>query len=157
MAGLLSEPDTSDTAASSVDATSSAGRFIRPGILVEGDALSFVTFAAVGMRSHGVASGSNVVLEVLWTAVPFAAGWFLVSPWLGVFRHAQTTGMVRMLMRTELAWLCSWPLTLVLRWALSADHNIPLFFALVILIVNAVFLGVWRSVFALIAGLVGRK
>jgi hypothetical protein len=60
--------------------------------------------------------------------------------------------MVPMLRQTEIAWLCSWPVTLVLRWMFSTDHRVPLSFAAVILVANAVFLGVWRSIFALVAG-----
>lgn len=115
--------------------------------LAGGDALAFVAFAALGRRSHGEA---NAVAEVLWTAFPFALAWFLVAPWLGAYRRAQTDGPRRMLARTELAWLASYPLALLLRWALSADHQIPLSFAAVILAANAVLLGGWRSAFALI-------
>jgi hypothetical protein len=61
-----------------------------------------------------------------------------------------------MLRRTEIAWLCSWPVTLVLRWVFSPDHQVPLAFALVILVANAIFLGVWRGVFALVEGLRSR-
>ena len=115
--------------------------------LVGGDALAFVAFAALGRRSHGEA---NAVAEVLWTAFPFALAWFLVAPWLSAYRRAQTDGPRRMLARTELAWLASYPLALLLRWALSADHQVPVSFAAVILVANAVLLGGWRGVFALI-------
>jgi hypothetical protein len=55
-----------------------------------------------------------------------------------------------MLRQTETAWLCSWPVALVLRWIFSSDHQVPLAFALVTLFANAVFLGVWRAIFALV-------
>ncbi|MBF6590996.1 MAG: DUF3054 domain-containing protein, partial [Ktedonobacterales bacterium] len=77
-------------------------------------------------------------------------GWFLVSPFVGAFQRHLTASATSMLRRTELAWLCAWPVTLILRWALPPRHTVPAAsFAIVILVSNAVFLGVWRSLFAL--------
>jgi hypothetical protein len=61
-----------------------------------------------------------------------------------------------MLRKTEIAWLCSWPVALVLRWIFSVDHQVSIAFALVILFTNAVFLGVWRAIFALVEGMRSR-
>jgi hypothetical protein len=124
------------------------GRRWRVAALVAGDAVSFLVFAGVGRQSHAEASGLGALGQIAATAFPFALGWFLVSPWLGAFRHGLTTGVVPMLKRTELAWLAAWPVALVLRWLLSTDHRIPVSFAVVILLSNAVFLGLWRSAFA---------
>jgi hypothetical protein len=44
----------------------------------------------------------------------------------------------------------------VLRWIFSTDHQVPLAFALVILVANAVFLGVWRGTLALVEGMRSR-
>jgi hypothetical protein len=88
--------------------------------------------------------------QVLWTAIPFALGWFLVAPFLGAYRRTLTEQPLEMLKRTELAWVASWPAALILRWALASDHNIPVSFAFVILIVNAILLGGWRTLFAFI-------
>ena len=128
------------------NATGLDARLVRTGLLALGDALSFMIFAALGTESH------HQTDNVFWVAFPFAAGWFLVSPFLGAFRHRETSGLARMLRRTEIAWLAAWPLTLVLRWVFSADHQVPLSFAIVILIANAVFLGIWRGAFALVEG-----
>lgn len=124
----------------------------RVGALVAGDALSFVVFATVGRHSHNEASGLAAIGVTLATAAPFAAGWFAVSPFVGAFRRAKTASLKTMLTRTELAWLCAWPAAALLRWAFGPDHKLPLSFAIVILIANAVFLGVWRSLFALVEG-----
>jgi hypothetical protein len=62
-----------------------------------------------------------------------------------------------MLRQTEIAWLAAWPLTLVLRWVLSADHQMYVSFAIVILLANAVFLGVWRGAFALVEGWLAKR
>jgi hypothetical protein len=115
--------------------------------LVAGDAVSFLVFAAAGRQSHHEA---NALGQIVLTAVPFAAGWFAVAPFVGAFRRALFAVPTRLLARTELAWLCAWPVALGLRWAVSADHQIPLSFAIVVLVSNALFLGIWRSVFGLV-------
>jgi hypothetical protein len=117
--------------------------------LVAGDIVSFLVFAAVGRRSHSEASGPAAIGQIASTALPFALGWFLVSPWLGAFRRTLITSPRRMLARTELSWLAAWPVALLLRWALSEDHQIPISFAAVVLVSNALFLGAWRGLFAL--------
>lgn len=118
--------------------------------LAVGDAASFLLFAAVGRKTHDEASGISALLQIAETALPFALGWFAVSPFAGAFRRSKTSGPWRMLARTELAWLLAWPVTLVLRWAIAPDHNVPFSFAIVILLANALFLGLWRTAFALI-------
>ena len=125
--------------------------------LVAGDALSFLVFAGVGRDTHSEATGLAALGQVALTALPFALGWFLVSPWVGAYRRAATTGVRRMLTRTELAWLASYPVALLLRVIIAPDHQMPITFAIVILLANAVFLGVWRSAFALAARLIARK
>jgi len=126
-------------------------RWRRTSLLVAGDALSFLAFAAIGMQSHHQKD------NLFWTALPFAAGWFVVAPFIGAFNRPLTTGLGHMLRRTEIAWLAAWPVTLVLRWALSADHSVPLSFAVVILLANGLFLGIWRGLFAVLAGWLGER
>ncbi|HEX6123406.1 MAG TPA: DUF3054 domain-containing protein [Ktedonobacterales bacterium] len=129
-------------------AVSTAAQRWRVAALVAGDALSFLAFAAAGRQTHNEAAGLGALGQVAVTALPFALGWFLVSPWLGAFRRTLTIGVQAMVRRTELAWLAAWPVTLLLRWGLAGDHRVPLSFAIVILLSNAVFLGLWRGVFA---------
>lgn len=119
-------------------------------VLAAGDAISFLVFAGVGRRTHQETSGLSALGSVAVTALPFALGWFLVSPFAGAFRRSLLTDPVRMLKRTELAWVCAWPVALLLRWALSSDHQIPVSFAVVVLLSNAVFLAVWRTAFTLV-------
>lgn len=124
--------------------------------LVAGDAVAFLVFAGLGRNQHGEASGLAALGQVALTALPFALGWFLVSPWVGAYRRAATNTVRRMLTRTELAWLASYPAALLLRVLIAPDHAMPVTFAIVILLANAVFLGVWRSAFALVVRLVAR-
>lgn len=125
--------------------------------LVVGDAISFLVFAGVGRNTHGEASGWHALSLIAATALPFALGWFIVSPWMGAYRAAATNTLRRMLTRTELAWLASYPVALALRVLLDPQHRMPLSFAIVILLANAVFLGVWRGAFALVARLLATR
>ena len=117
-------------------------------LLALGDALVFVIFAAIGMRSHKEAL---TVPSVLVTAAPFAIGWFLVSPLIGAFRRGVTSRVSKMSLFTLLAWLVAWPVGLLLRGV--TRHEIPqLSFAIVTLITNTIFLQIWRVSFAWLAG-----
>jgi hypothetical protein len=146
MAKIASAPKTGHS--SPVAAAPGYGRIAA---LAAGDALSFLVFAAVGRHSHSEASGLAALPEIIGTAAPFALGWFLVSPWVGAFRRTKTDTLPKMLARTELAWLASWPVALLLRWATASDHRIPLSFAFIVLVANAGFLAIWRGAFALLA------
>ncbi len=118
-------------------------------ILVIGDLLCFLIFAALGRDTHGETSGFAAIPQIIKTALPFAAGWFLVSPFVGAFRHKILAQPRAMVIRTVLAWLLSWPIAMILR-GIFVDHGIPPFsFAFVVLLFNTVLLLVWRWPFAL--------
>ncbi len=137
-----------ESAAPAAVATRSQRAWWWSAALVVGDALSFFAFALAGTQQHGLVFP---LLDIALIAVPFALGWFLVAPWLGAFRRSLFANPLRMLWRTELAWLCAWPVVLILRVLIASDHAMPWQFAAVILLANAVFLGVWRALFATIA------
>ncbi len=117
----------------------------RIALLAIGDALVFIIFAIIGMRSHKV---SLTVPSVVQVAAPFAIGWFLVSPFVGAFRRRITNQPGKMSLRTALAWLIAWPIGLLLRGIIDKEVP-PLSFAIVTLITNTIFLQVWRVPFAL--------
>ncbi len=118
-------------------------------MLVIGDLMCFLVFAALGRDTHGEASGFAAIPQIIKTALPFAAGWFLVSPFVGAFRHKILAQPRAMVMRTVLAWLLSWPVAMLLR-GIFVNHGIPpLSFAIVVLLFNTVLLLVWRWPFAL--------
>jgi hypothetical protein len=118
-------------------------------ILVTGDLLCFLIFAALGRDTHGETSGFAAIPQIIKTALPFAAGWFLVSPFVGAFRHKILAQPRAMVLRTVLAWLLSWPIAMILR-GIFVDHGIPPFsFAFIVLLFNTVLLLVWRWPFAL--------
>lgn len=122
-------------------------------VLALGDALVFLIFAAVGRASHDETSGLGALAAVAGTAVPFALGWFLVAPFAGAYRRAHSRAPLVMLRRTLLAWLAAWPVAMGLRWALTARIPLSKFavFALVVLAANALFLSIWRGLFAFVA------
>lgn len=135
----------------------STGRIVA---LVAGDIVSFLVFATIGRGTHGETNGLGAIVEIARTALPFALGWFVVSPFIGAFRWRLTATPLRMLMRTELAWLASWPVAMLLR-RIFVNDNIPLqaflTFAVVVLVANFVFLGVWRTGFALVERMLRRR
>jgi hypothetical protein len=118
-------------------------------MLIIGDLLCFLIFAALGRNTHGESSGFTAILQIFQTALPFAAGWFLVSPFAGAFRHKILAQPRAMVMRTALAWLLAWPIAMLLR-GFFVDHGVPpLSFAIVVLLVNMLLLLIWRWPFAL--------
>ncbi len=126
-------------------ATSVANRQ-RTALLVVGDILVFLIFAAIGRRSHSEAGN---VFGVAITALPFAAGWFLVSPFVGAFKRDIERTPGKMSLTTLLSWFAAWPVALLLR-GIFVDKGVPpLSFALVTLITNMILLQAWRVPFAL--------
>ena len=120
-------------------------------ILVLGDIIVFLIFAAIGRRSH---EQSSAVMGVLVTAIPFAAGWFLVSPFIGAYKRILMANPGKMALRTLLGWLASWPVAMALR-VIFVDHGNIAFkslvsFSIVTLISNTILLLVWRVPFAFV-------
>lgn len=118
--------------------------------LVIGDAIVFLVFASIGQNSHGEPLS---VPNIIFIAIPFALGWFLVSPFVGAFRADIVSNPRRMANRTIQAWFLSWPVAMALRWLLvDRTHNTPfisfLTFAFVVLVINVVILLLWRWPFA---------
>ncbi len=119
--------------------------------LAVGDVLCFLIFASLGTNAHG--KGVNF-LQTIWVAVPFLTAWFLVSPWTGAFRADMATLPAKMLVRTALSWLATWPLAMFLRWLLverASPVSVSEFFSfsLVALISNLLILILWRWPFTL--------
>lgn len=119
--------------------------FGETGLLIAGDILAFLLFSIVGRRSHEMAVGPGAFLDVVATAAPFMIAWFLVGPFVGVFRSE--LGLREMIGRTALAWLLALPVGLVIR-ALVLQRWSPLVFALVVGSVNMGILVAWRGLFA---------
>ena len=117
--------------------------------LVIGDILVFIIFAIIGDTSHGKVSGLASVGHSIVVALPFIAGWFLVAPFMGMFRRELLTEPRAMAIRTLWAWIPAWVIAMILR-GIFFDHGIPApIFMLIALLFNAALLEIWRWPFAL--------
>jgi hypothetical protein len=133
-----------------VDETSTTSNTRRIINLAVGDAIVFLIFSVIGRQSHAEAVGPGAILQVILTALPFALGWFIVSPFMGAFRRGLETQPRAMAIRTSIAWIIAWPAGLFLRWLFSGFTDFPpLTFALITLFFNLVVLLVWRWPYAL--------
>lgn len=130
--------------------------FARVTTLVVGDAIVFLIFAAIGRNNHGEASGLSAIPQIVLTALPFAAGWFIVAPFVGAYRRALADQPKAMAIRTAFAWLLALPVGLLLRWFFVDRVKVPptsvsdfASFAIVTFIFNLCVLMVWRLPYAL--------
>lgn len=121
----------------------------RIGALVAGDLVAFHLVTAIGLLSHGELTGLAALGEVVQIATPFAAGWFLIAPFLGAYRAEALTQPRRSLARVALAWLIALPIGLLL-WSLVRHKTIQPAFAVVTFITNLVVLLGWRGALALL-------
>lgn len=116
------------------------------GLLVAGDLLAFLLFVGLGRNSHSLSVTD--LGAVFSTAAPFVFGWFLVSPWFGLFSAEVNRSWQKLIPRLLLAWLgIGGPVALLL-WAVWRGRAIPYgivpSFALVTLGITTAFLLIWR-------------
>jgi hypothetical protein len=111
---------------------------------VAGDALAFLAFAAIGRHDH---QESGALVAVVGTALPFFAGWLAVAPWAGVYAAPLRGHPVDLARRTGIGWIGAWPVGLLLR-AITLHRGIPVSFAVVTLLANAILLVGWRTLYA---------
>ena len=117
--------------------------------LAIGDILVFVIFVIIGDTSHGKLSGFDSILHIILVALPFIVGWFIVSPFMGMFRRDLLTQPRAMAMRTLWVWLPAWVVAMILR-GIFFDHGVPApVFMVIALLFNLALLEIWRWPFAL--------
>ena len=114
-------------------------------ILVVGDFLVLLLFAWVGRSSHSLSILD--IKAIIVTAAPFMIGWFLVTPWFGLFSADVSQNWRKLVPRLLIAWAIGGSLALVLR-ALYLGRPIPggiiPTFALVALGFTTLFMLIWR-------------
>ena len=111
-----------------------------------GDLAVFAMFVFAGRAEHGI-----IQEAAFWrTALPFAAVWFAISPWLGAFRNSTLTSVKASAWRIPLIWLLCGVVAVVLRVWLT-DRTFQLTFALVAIGVQAVMLFGWRIALSLVS------
>ncbi|MFQ5592661.1 MAG: DUF3054 domain-containing protein [Anaerolineae bacterium] len=115
--------------------------------LAVGDLVTLLLFAALGRSSHDRPPGAIPFAGVISTAAPFIVGWFSVGAVLGVFKQSAVSSVRSAFLRAEGIWLVAGPVGLLLR-ALFLRRSIPLSFAAVVMSVNFVLLGAWRTLYA---------
>ena len=111
-----------------------------------GDLAVFAIFVFAGRAEHGI-----IQEAAFWrTALPFAAVWFALSPWLGAFRVSTLTSVRASTWRIPLIWLLCGVIAIVLRVWLT-DRTFQLVFAIVAIGVQAVMLFGWRVALSLVS------
>ncbi len=114
-------------------------------ILAGGDVLALLLFVWIGRGSHALSIFD--LAAVLYTAAPFVIGWFVTTPWFGLFRAEVIHTGRQWLPRLLLAWLViGGPLALLLRnifLGRPVGHIMPTF-VLVTMAVTTLFLIIWR-------------
>jgi hypothetical protein len=117
-------------------------------LLILGDIIALAMITLIGFANHNELT-SFPVNRILATFLPLLAGWFLIAPWLGLFK-AEVTSNPRQLWRPVLAMLLAAPLTGLLRAVMLNSVVVPLF---VLILGASAALGmlVWRSLWWLIA------
>ena len=109
-----------------------------------GDLAVFGIFVAVGGAEHGVGYGG----AAMRTALPFAAAWFAISPWLGAFRVSTMMSLWDTAWKIPLIFLACGVIAIVLR-AWLTDRGLQLTFTLVAIGTQTVMLFWWRAALAL--------
>jgi len=112
-------------------------------ILILGDLIVVLVTTLAGFANHGELQPAAFD-RMAATFLPFAAAWFIASPWLGCFDARRTTEP-RQLWRAPLAALLAAPLGAVLRGLWLGAPVVPVF-AVVMGAVLGALMFVWRLV-----------
>lgn len=111
--------------------------------LIAGDLLAAFIVTAVGFLNH---DGSLQGWRWLTTFLPVAAAWFLIAPWLGLYRP-EIARSARQIWRPVLAALLSAPLAATLRGFWLNSPILPIF-VLVLGLTNGLGWALWRLAWA---------
>jgi len=112
-------------------------------LIILGDILALAVITLIGFANHNELR-LLPYYRMLASFLPLVAGWFLISPWLGLFKP-EITSNPRQLWRPVLAMLLAAPLAGLLRALMLNSVVIPLF---VLILGGSAALGmlVWRSI-----------
>jgi hypothetical protein len=110
-------------------------------LLILGDILALAVITLIGFANHNELR-LFPYYRILATFLPLLAGWFLIAPWLGLFKPGINSNP-RQLWRPLLAMLLAAPLAGLLRALILNSVVIPLF---VLILGGSAALGmlVWR-------------
>ena len=111
--------------------------------LIFGDALAIALITFIGFATHGETDVSFLP-RMAATFFPLLIGWFLLAPWLGLFR-TEITSNPKQLWRPALVMLFAAPLAAILRAAILNSVALPLF-TLILGVTSALGTVVWRGI-----------
>jgi hypothetical protein len=114
--------------------------------LVLGDIFTIAIITLIGFSFHGEA-GISFIPRMATTFMPLLVGWFLIAPWLGLFKE-QEISIPKNLWRILLAIFFTAPLAAILRSALLHSAALPIF-ALVLGGTSGFGMLVWRIIYTL--------
>jgi len=107
-----------------------------------GDAAVLAVLTVVGFASH---SELTAVPRMIGNVLVFAAAWFLVAPFFGLFGRPALLHPGQALWRTALAWIVAAPLGAFLRSVALDRATIVVVFVEVTIAVNGLGLVLWRT------------
>lgn len=117
-------------------------------LLIPGDILAIALVTFIGFAIHGEAELSFLP-RMLATFIPLTLAWFLLAPWLGLFR-TEVTSVPLGLWQAALAMIFAAPFAAVLRGLILNAPIIPIF-AVVLGLTSAFGMVVWRGLFLLLS------
>ena len=113
-------------------------------ILILGDALAIALVTLVGFATHGE-TDLSFLPRFLAIYIPLTISWFLLAPWLGLFRP-EITSNPKQLWRPALAMFFSAPFAAVLRAIILNSAVIPIF-GIVLGGTSALGMILWRGLY----------
>lgn len=118
--------------------------------LAVGDLLVIVAFIYAGTLQHGTVpfplTGADDVLALLAVAAPFLVGWVLAAPVVGAYSAGAVESAKASVPLAIRSWIPAAVIGLIIRATPVVDGGVAVSFAIVMLIVGSVSLGVWRYV-----------
>ncbi|WP_129629312.1 DUF3054 domain-containing protein [Candidatus Oscillochloris fontis] len=117
-------------------------------MLLVGDIIALLIFAAIGRNSHGAAIGPAAFAQVFTTALPFLLGWLISAPLFGAFSPHTTANPLQMLRTTSIAWVAALLLGAVIRATMIGRFSEFSFYFVTFIVALFILCG-WRGIFAI--------
>ncbi|WP_435065670.1 DUF3054 domain-containing protein [Halobaculum sp. EA56] len=118
--------------------------------LAVGDLLVIVAFIYAGSLRHGTVpfppAGVGDVLALLAVAAPFLVGWAVAAPLVGAYSAGAAESAKASVPLAVRSWVPAAVVGLALRATPFVDGGVAVTFAVVMLLVGSVSLGLWRYV-----------
>ena len=115
-----------------------------------GDLLVIVAFISVGTARHGTVpfppTGAGDVLAILTVAAPFLLRWAVAAPPVGAYSAGAAESAKASVPLAIRSWVPAAVVGLTLRATPYVDGGVAVAFAIVMLVVGSVSLGLWRYV-----------